>query len=502
MLVEEPGCAGCGPRSWAGRRASRRARRWSGPTGRWCWPPAAARPSAARLEGTPAWSRSTADGSSSPTSSLVAAHPRHAEPPRRDGRRRGGRRVGFRTIENRSADSWTSGSTASGSSAAARCGRRATSARSTRRSSWASTWSGCRGIAAYETDEFHDRCDELGLLVWQDLMFATFDYPLADEDFVGRPSRPRCRPVRPAARRTRRRSWSAARPSTSSRRRCSASARRPGTPASSPRSCGRWSRRPGSTRSGWTRSPSGGDPVIRVDTGIAQYFGVGAYLRDLPDARHSRVRFASECLAFSNLHRPGGARAAYRRTTAPTGTSPTCASTTCAQRYGADATEAERAAGDRRGDGRRVRRVAAPGVRLRRRHRALAARPRSPAPAGGCSTTRARRSPPRWRWRRPCSRPRSGSWTRGSTVSTCTSPTTGRDAAGGHAHGGAAARGRLGGGVGRGRAGRCRAARPPTWPGSRRCSAGSPTSSYAYRFGPPQHAGVRARLVDGVGGRA
>ena len=51
-------------------------------------------------------------------------------------------------------------------------------------------------------------------------------------------------------------------------------------------------------------SPSGGDPVIRVDTGIAQYFGVGAYLRDLPDVRHSRVRFASECLAFSNLTDP------------------------------------------------------------------------------------------------------------------------------------------------------------------------------------------------------
>ena len=51
-------------------------------------------------------------------------------------------------------------------------------------------------------------------------------------------------------------------------------------------------------------SPSGGDPVIRVDTGIAQYFGVGAYLRDLPDARHSQVKFAAECLAFSNLTDP------------------------------------------------------------------------------------------------------------------------------------------------------------------------------------------------------
>ncbi|MEI0977434.1 hypothetical protein VUS28_33095, partial [Pseudomonas aeruginosa] len=39
------------------------------------------------------------------------------------------------------------------------------------------------GISAYESDEFYDRCDELGLMVWQDLMFATLDYPLADEGF-------------------------------------------------------------------------------------------------------------------------------------------------------------------------------------------------------------------------------------------------------------------------------------------------------------------------------
>ena len=90
------------------------------------------------------------------------------------------------------------------------------------------------GIAAYESDEFHARCDELGLLVWQDLMFATFDYPLADEEFV-ETSRPRSPTSAPGCSDTRRRPWSAARPSTSSRRRCSGSARPPGTPASSPR---------------------------------------------------------------------------------------------------------------------------------------------------------------------------------------------------------------------------------------------------------------------------
>ena len=435
-------------------------------------------------ERTPAWSRSTARVASRRElwwphtarrsgSTPTASRPHGREPVGRLPGPLGQRRAGLR--------------------AAARCGPRATWPRSTRRSSSGLNLVRVTGIAAYETDEFYARCDELGLLVWQDLMFATFDYPLADEEFRATVEAEVRDQLRAAAGAPLRRGGLRLAPSTSSRRRCSGSARRPGTPASWPRCCGRSSRTPASTRSGSTARRPGETRSIRVDTGIAQYFGVGAYLRDLPDARHSGVRFASECLAFSNLPDPvvaGGVpqdngadwdfadvREHYR-----------------GERYGADATEAERAAGHRRGDGRRVRRVAAPGLRLRRRHRALAARPRARRRLGAARPRRARPSRRRSRSRRRCSRPRSGSSTRGSTGSTCTSPTTAATPSTLTAHRRAAPRGRLGGRVRRASPGRW--SRTATGAGpSTRCSAGSRTRRTPTGSARRQHAGVRARLA-------
>jgi beta-mannosidase len=156
------------------------------------------------------------------------------------------------------------------------------------------------GIGAYEAPAFHDLCDELGLLVWQDFMFANLDYPFADEAFRQLTEREASEVVAELG----------GRPSTAVFCGNSEIEQQVAMLGLSP-DLGRDEffastlpaivRAAGSDAVYVPSAPCGGDLPFRVDRGIANYYGVGAYLRPLEDARTSGVRFAAECLAFANV---------------------------------------------------------------------------------------------------------------------------------------------------------------------------------------------------------
>ena len=155
------------------------------------------------------------------------------------------------------------------------------------------------GTMVYESDDFYDLCDERGVLVWQDFMFANMDYP-DDEAFVagvteeaaqilgrlqGRPSLAllcgSSEGEQQAA------MWGAPRELWSPRLFHEV------LPAQVQAHC------PGVAY--WPSSAHGGAFPHQASSGSTSYYGVGAYLRPLDDARRSELRFASECLAFANV---------------------------------------------------------------------------------------------------------------------------------------------------------------------------------------------------------
>ncbi len=156
------------------------------------------------------------------------------------------------------------------------------------------------GSTMYVTPAFHDLCDELGLLVWQDFMFANMDYPISDPAFRALVETE----VRQALAEV---AW---RPSLAVLCGNSEVEQQVGMLGLDP-ALGRGELfgelipalidEAGVDAVYIPSAPTGGDQPFRTNRGVANYFGVGAYLRPLEDARRSAVPFASECLAFANV---------------------------------------------------------------------------------------------------------------------------------------------------------------------------------------------------------
>ncbi|HVV96128.1 MAG TPA: hypothetical protein VHC92_03200 [Rhodanobacteraceae bacterium] len=153
------------------------------------------------------------------------------------------------------------------------------------------------GTMVYEDDAFYDALDANGILLWQDFMFANMDYPDDDAFAAGVLAEIDTQIARFAA------------------RPCLAlfcgnsEGEQQAAMSGAPRAI--WSQKLFAetiaarvAAAGFAYVPSsvhGGAFPHAADAGASSYYGVGAYLRPLDDARRSGLRFASECLAFANI---------------------------------------------------------------------------------------------------------------------------------------------------------------------------------------------------------
>lgn len=156
------------------------------------------------------------------------------------------------------------------------------------------------GTMAYETPDFFALCDELGLMVWQDLMLANFDYPAKDEAFLEQLENEVSQLLRANAL------------SPSLTVVCGGSEMyQQGAMLGLPESIWKGTlteellpKQVGAIRPDVVyvpNSPCGGALPFFPSAGVGHYYGVGAYCRPLADARQANVRFAAECLAFANI---------------------------------------------------------------------------------------------------------------------------------------------------------------------------------------------------------
>ena len=159
------------------------------------------------------------------------------------------------------------------------------------------------GPFCYESTEFFRQCDALGLLVWQDLMLANFDYPLTDPAFAKQIENE----IEALLHRL---SGSPSLALICGGSEVLQQAAMLGLPAERQplgfycKQLQEICQRLAPELIVVPNSPSGGSLPFNLREGVSHYYGVGAYERPLEDARRAAPRFVSECLAFANVPEP------------------------------------------------------------------------------------------------------------------------------------------------------------------------------------------------------
>ncbi len=155
------------------------------------------------------------------------------------------------------------------------------------------------GTSCYESDEFYDLCDRLGILVWQDFPFANMAYP-DTPDFSASVHRE-------LEWQSNRLAWRASLAVVCGNSDAEQQATFLGlldarrTQALFTTTLGNWCAELFPGQEYLPSAPGFGPLPTHLSVGASSYFGVGAYRRSVDDRSIEQVRFASECLGFANV---------------------------------------------------------------------------------------------------------------------------------------------------------------------------------------------------------
>ncbi|MCW8999624.1 MAG: hypothetical protein OQK04_13030, partial [Kangiellaceae bacterium] len=156
------------------------------------------------------------------------------------------------------------------------------------------------GTMVYESEDFYSLCDQLGLMVWQDFMFASMDYPFEDETFISNAKEEVSQQIERLSTHPCIVVWCG---NTD----VEAQAAMYGLPQelSKPAFFEEWIPEQLTKRAITTpylsSSPQGGIMPFHLNQGVAHFWGVGAYMHTPENSGMERVKFCSEGMGLSHI---------------------------------------------------------------------------------------------------------------------------------------------------------------------------------------------------------